>query len=254
MLQLESVLKGYAIKASDGNVGTASDFLFVDDTWRVRWLVVDTGTWWMERKVLIHPSAIVRVDHEAQELPVNLTRAQVSASPDILQDQPVSRQMETNLYDYYGWDPLWMGRYSGGAIASPLVSPPYFGAASIVETAAAASRSDEQDPHLRSIAELIGYHIAANDGAIGHIENLLIDDSSWDIRYLVVDTRNWWPGEHVLVSPYAVREISWSEHRIELNVARYKVKASPKWDPAARMNQAYQKRLHGHYQWPGYGW
>jgi len=94
-----SALKGYAIEASDGRVGIVSDFLFHDQSWKMRWLVVDTGTWLIGRMVLIRPSAIVQADYERQELPVALTKAQVEGSPGISQDQPVSRQMEANLYD-----------------------------------------------------------------------------------------------------------------------------------------------------------
>jgi len=247
MLQLESVLKGFAIEARDGRIGTVSDFLFVDTTWKVRWLVVDTGTWLTERKVLIHPSAIGQVDHARQELPVKLTKAQVEGSPEILQDRPMSLQMEGSLYDYYGWDARWGG---SGAMALPLVPPPYFGLASVREEAAVDSRLDQEDPHLQSIAAVTGYYIKASDGEVGHVENFLIDDTSWDIRYLIVETRNWWPGKHVLVSPYAVREISWSDHQIRLDLARDKVKTSPPWTPSEIIDQDYEERLRNHYQWP----
>lgn len=254
MLLITSALKGYAIEASDGRLGTVSDFLFDDKTWKVRWLVVDTGTWLSGRKVLIHPSAIGKVDDEQQELPVTLTKAQVERSPGIAQDQPVSRQMEANMYDYYQWDSGWGGSYFGaGAIAAPLAAPPYFGETAVLEAERAESGWDSGDPHLRSVAEVAGYHVHATDGQIGHLETFRIDDAGWDIRYLIIDTRNWWPGKHVLMSPYAVREISWSERRIRLDVTRSQVKASPPWDPMDIIDQAYEKRLHSYYFWPGYG-
>jgi sporulation protein YlmC with PRC-barrel domain len=255
MLLVGSVLKGYSIEASDGAIGTVNDLLFDDSTWKVRWLVVDTGSWLTGRKVLIHPSAIGRVDHALSELSVSLTKQQVRASPDFSEDQPVSRQMEGNLYDYYGWDPMWGGSYFGhGAIASPLSSPPYFGATAVHERLDVGFRPDDGDPHLRSIPAVIGYHIHATDGAIGHLENFVIDDASWGIRYLIVDTRNWWPGQHVLVSPHAVQDIRWSEHKVHLNISREQVKESPPWDPLDIIDQAYVERLHRHYHWPGYGW
>jgi sporulation protein YlmC with PRC-barrel domain len=257
MLLVVSALKGYAIEASDGRLGTVSDFLFDDVTWKVRWLVVDTGAWLTGHKVLVHPSAIGQMDNDRRRLPVALTKAQVEASPDILQDQPVSRQMEDHLYDYYGWDPRWGGSsYFGtnpGAIASPLSPPPYFGGAAVREAAGDDPRADDGDPHLRSIAVVTGYHIHASDGEIGHVENFLVDDARWDVRYLIIDTRNWWPGQHVLISPYAVQDISWPDHQIRLDVARDQVKASPPWDPLDKIDQAYERRLHDHYGWCGYG-
>jgi hypothetical protein len=122
MMQVISALKGFAIEASDGKIGTVADFLFDDASWRVRWLVVDCGTWLSGRKVLIHPSAILRNDLEQQRFLVTLTKAQVEKSPELADDQPVSQQMENHLYTYYGWDPLWGGPYlseTPGAIAFP---------------------------------------------------------------------------------------------------------------------------------------
>ena len=109
MLQVISPLKGFAIEASDGRIGSVVDYLFEDASWKVRWLVIDCGTRLTGRKVLIHPSAISREDLEQQKFVVALTKAQVEDSPKLLEDQPVSQQMENLLYTYYGWDPLWGG-------------------------------------------------------------------------------------------------------------------------------------------------
>ena len=254
MLLAGSALKGYAIEANDGRLGAVSDLLFDDTTWKVRWLVVDTGTWLTGRKVLIHPSSIARIDYEHQELPVHLTRAQVKDSPDIAQDAPVSRQMQDNLYDYYDWDPLWGGgNYFGGypgLIGEPLAMPVYQQDTELLERPGL----DDGDPHLRSIAEVIGYHVHASDGRIGHVLNVLMDDTHWGILYFIVDTKDWWFGQHVLVSPFAVKEIRWMEHEIRTNLTRDQVKASPPWDPAAVIDQAYAQHLHGYYGWPSYGW
>ena len=139
MLQVISPLKGFAIEASDGRIGTVVDFLFDDASWKVRWLVIDCGTWLTGRKVLIHPSAISRQDLEQREFVVALTKAQVEGSPELVEDQPVSQQMENQLYTYYGWDPLWGGPNLSaipGAMASPLMAPPYLGLSSTDEVEA----------------------------------------------------------------------------------------------------------------------
>ena len=255
MLLAASALKGYAIEASDGRVGTVTDLLFDNSSWNIRWIVVDTGTWLTARKVLLHPSAVTRPDYERQELSVALSRHQIEASPSIHQDQPVSQQAENSLYDYYGWDPHWGGTYfGGGGIAPPLSAPPYFGMSALREPMGAVQVPDEGDPHLRSVAEVTGYHILASDGEIGHAENFLIEDATWSIRYLIVDTSNWWLGRHVLISPYAVSKVSYAERQIAMGVDRDKVKSSPPWDPAAMIDTYYEKRLHRHYGWQGYGW
>lgn len=268
MLNAVSSLKGFDIRAQDGSLGTVSDFPFDDSIWKVRWMVVDTGRWLTGRKVLVHPSAVVSAEYGAREINVALTKAQVEASPDILQDRPVSRQMQNDLYGYYGWDPMWgggmfgAGMYGGsmyggagmGAIASPLPAPVYFGASAVREAERGDVNRDDDDPHLRSIAEVTGYHVHATDGNIGHIEDFLVESESWGVRYLIVDTSNWWVGQHVLISPCAVKEVDWSDHHITLDVNRDKVKSSPPWNPADPINGQFERGLHGHYGWPRYGW
>jgi hypothetical protein len=256
MLLVVSVLKGYAIEASDGRIGTVSDFLFDDQTWKMRWLVADVGTWWTGHKVLIHPSAVDGVDHERRALGLSLTKERIKGSPDAREDEPVSRQIEYNLHSYYGWAPLWAENsyFGAGAMSVPLMSPPLFGGFVEREAAGVGAGADEGDPHLRSITAVTGCHLHASDGSIGHLENFMVDDATWIIEYLIVDTKNWWLGKHVLISPHAVKDISYLDHEIRLRVTRDQVKGSPPWDPMSKIELAYQRRLHGHYDWPAYGW
>ena len=255
MMLVGSALKGFAIEASDGKIGTVSDFLFDDKAWKIRWMAVDTGGWLTGRKTLVHPSAIGQPNYRREEVPVRLTKDQVESSPDILSDEPVSRQMETSLYGHYGWDPLWGGgNYFGGyasGMGGAFDPPSYRFDSGVLEADHSASVARDGDPHLRSLAAVVGYHIQAKDGPIGHVENFLVDDDTWGIRYLVIDTKNWWPGKHVLMSPHAVREISWSARDVTLDVTRDQVKNSPAWDPAAMVDRVYEAELHGHYGWPG---
>lgn len=254
MLRVGSALKGYAVMANDGEIGTVGDLLFDDTNWKVRWLVIDTGSWLTGREVLVHPSAIGKADYLQQVLSVSLTKAQVSDSPNILADQPVSRQMQNGIFEYYGWDPLWGGsRFERGTIASPLEPTRNLDTALRRATSFEAHLAHE-DPDLRSMIAVTGYHCHARDGAIGHVEDMLIDDGLWSVSYLIVDTRNWWPGQHVLVSPHAVAKFNWSNSQVELSVSRDQVKASPPWDPLKIIDQAYEEHLHRHYGWPGYGW
>jgi len=254
MLLAISALKGYALEATDGDIGSVRDVLFDDQTWKIRWLVVDTGAWLSKRKVLVQPSSVNRIDLEREVIHFELTKAQIEASPDISSDEPVSRQVESRVYDYYRWDPYWGGSYFGpNALALP------FGTDGLSGTSIDYERRDIipdelGDPHLRSVSAVTGYHINATDGVVGHVENFLFNEESWDIRYLIVDTRNWWPGQHVLLSPYTVRGINEADQEIDVAVTRQLVKSSPPWDPVKLINQAYEEGLHRHYGWPGYGW
>jgi hypothetical protein len=134
MLNELSSLKGFGLQGNDGTLGTVADFLFDDSTWKVRWLVADDGGWLTGRKFLIHPSAVVSVEPAIKGFTVALTKEQVKSSPEILEDRPVSQQMQNDLYDYYGWSPLWSGGMFGGGvyggmsgIAMPVAAPGLFG-------------------------------------------------------------------------------------------------------------------------------
>ena len=60
---------------------------------------------------------------------------------------------------------------------------------------------ETRDSHLRSLSALIGYTVESEDGEIGHVDDLLIDDRTWAIRYLVVNAEKWCPDRRVWVSP-----------------------------------------------------
>jgi hypothetical protein len=238
MQRLFTAFNGFTIEARDGSVGRVSDFLFQDETWTLRWLVVDTGGWLRGRKILIHPSSLNKPDMDGRAFETSLTKAQVEASPEIGQDEPVSLQMEKGLYGYYGYDPLWGGGLSGGT---------QLAAGSAVPQAPGA------DAHLRSMAELRHYTIHALDGEVGHLEDFLIDDASWKIDYLIVDTKNWWLGKHVVVAPASIKEVNWAQRFVRLDLTCYKIKGSPPWLQTSLVDRAYESLLHAYYGWGSAG-
>lgn len=247
MLWNASSLNGYAIEASDGRLGTVSDFFFDDVSWKVRWLVVDTGTWLSGRKVLLPVSVLGHIDEKREQFAVRLTKQEIKNSPDIDADMPVSRQMESSIYEYYGWDPYWGDGFSagfsylGGGMAAPLTPE-----ARKRQEQFAYHRTDG-DPHLRSMAAVSGYHIHAVDGEIGHVEDFFVQDGDWSIHYLLVDTKNWWPGKKVLISPKSVQTIDWSNRLVNISVTRQHVKDSPAYDAATLVDRDYQRRYHSYY-------
>lgn len=250
MQRLGTAFNGFTIEASDGKVGNVRDFLFDDHTWMLRWLVVDTGTWLSGRKILIHPSSLHRPDMEGRAFEAALTREQVEKSPDIQRNEPVSQQMERNLYGYYGYNPSWGGGfYAGDAGAYPVRTALHVSDPAPQGPAGTPAEPTNADPHLRSVAEVKGYDIRAIDGEVGHLEDFLIDDEDWSIRYLVIDTRNWWFGKHVVVSPGAIKEINWAERFIRLDLTCYKIKGSPPWDQTGLIDRAYEALLHTYYGW-----
>ena len=152
------------------------------------------------------PSLLEQPDAGRRQFPVKLTMQQVKDSPDVDTDRPVSRQLESNIFNHYAWDPYSGSDYMLGAIATPFAAPPFLSGARPRNLVGVDARTNEV-PHLRSIEEVTGYHIHAADGELGHVEDCLVDDTGWGIRNVAVDTRNWWRGKKVLISPRSVREI-----------------------------------------------
>jgi len=243
-----NALLGFTIAATDGDIGGVEAFYFDDTSFTVRHLVVDTGGWLPGRKVLISPRALPAIDWDGKRINADLTKSQVEQSPNIDTDQPVSRQQEIKYHQYYGYPYYWEGPYLWGLGANPVGGPE--GAALGGERQWEWEAKPPSDPHLRSSAVVIGYHIEATDGDIGHVDDFLVDDSSWAIRYIVVDTRNWWPGTKVLVSPEWVERIAWSDSKVHVTVTREQIRESPAYDPLDPVARDYEARLHDHYGRP----
>ena len=243
-------IEGRALQARDGIIGEIKDVYFDDHTWHIRYLVVETGAWLHKRKVLVSPEAFSGLDWKLQVFPVNLTIDQVRNSPAIDTAKPVSRQHEETLRQYYGWPPYWGAVFAEGGIVTPL--PPANTAEPGLTDGNAPLRHPTGDPHLRSANDTRNYHIEARDGSIGHLEDYLIDESGWRIRYFVIDTRNWWPGKKVLVAPAWATHISWEQRQVKVDLTRAAIRSSPPYEPSAPWNVDYPAELHDYYARPRY--
>jgi sporulation protein YlmC with PRC-barrel domain len=245
-------LRSFAIHATDGMIGEVSDLYFDDEDWAIRYLVVDTGNWLAGRRVLISPLAIGHLDWMAQQLSVSLTKARVEGSPDIDTRKPVSRQHEAAYLGYYGYPYYWggAGLWGIGAYPGSLLTEGRFEDERKTRRTLATKISD--DCHLRSSKVVIGNHVHATDGDIGHVEDLLVDDQTWAIRYMIVDTSNWWGGHHVLVAPQWIEAVSWPEARVSVRLTRQAVKDAPPYDSAAQLDRQQEQALYEHYGHPGY--
>jgi len=191
-------LRGETIHATDGDFGSVDDFLFDDENWAIRYLVVDTGKWLSGRKVLISPASFERTQ-TADVLKTTLSKEQIKNSPDIYKHRPVSRRREAEYLRYFDYPYYWHGPSLWGTTVVPYYPPAprpigYPGMVGGSSGNATAPRPEPQpemeDAHLRSTAEVRGYYIEAIDGEIGHVEDFIVDDESWAIRYMVVDTVN----------------------------------------------------------------
>ena len=222
MLRSLNELNGYHVHATDGTIGKVAEFFFDDEKWGIRYLVVDTGKWLSGRKVLISPAALRQPEWEKREFPVSLTREMVETSPAIDTDKPVARQHESDLHRHYGWEVYWAGE---ALIGSP----------DLVKSSFSTFGHDDNkggkpfDPHLRTTKIVSGCRVHAINGEIGHVVDFVVDDESWIISHLVVDTGNILSGEKVLVPPEWVRRIEWEERKIYFEVTKEEVKNRPRY-------------------------
>jgi len=244
MLDKAKTLEGYKLDSLDGEIGKVKGFYFDDQYWTIRYLVADTGDWLTDRQVLISPYALAAVNKEKQNIAVDLTKKQIEGSPSMESDKPVSRQFEEAYYGYYGWPSYWAGPYMWGYYPYIVRNPE--------KPKEPAKGEKAWDPHLRSSREVSGYHIHAQEGDIGHVEDFVIDDETWAIRYLIIDTRNWWPGKEVLVSPRWIERVSWDESKVFVNLSRETIKQSPEYTEESPLTRDYEAKLHRHYDRNGY--
>jgi hypothetical protein len=244
MLHKAKTLKGYKLDSLDGELGEVKEFYFDDQHWTVRYLVANTGNWLTGRQVLISPYALVAAIKAEEHIAVDLTKKQIDESPPLDSDKPVSHQFEQSFHGYYGYPTYWGGPFSWGLYPHPMRDREQWKTPSNGENA--------WDPDLRSTDSVSGYEIQALDGEIGHVDDFIIDDETWAIRYLVVATRNWWPGKKVLVSPQWIERVSWNESKVFVNLSRDAIQRAPEYTEESLITRDYEAGLHGHYQREGY--
>lgn len=264
MLRSVKDLEKCAIQATDGTIGHVSDLFFDDLAWVIRYLVVDTGTWLSGRKVLIAPFGTGRPDWTDHTISVKISKEQVRASPDIDTHKPLSAQREAN-----GLGCFWYSERPGaaesrgtaghldGAVAgvSRQAEVQDFVRALPPESSAWRARAAgvQDDAHLRSCNDVVvNYLVRATDGDIGHVCGFLIDEDSWAIRYLVVNTGSWWLGHKVVLAPEWIDEISWSASTLSVDTTRQAVQDAPPYDSVAEVNRRLEIVIYRHYDRMGY--
>ncbi len=246
MLKSVNEMTNYMISATDGEIGRCRDFLFDGETWTIRYMVADTGKWLPGKKVLVAFAFLDAADWLNQELKVKLTKEQLENSPPLDKDAPVSRQYETEYFNYFSWPYYWSSADTLGATPYPPGVP-----VSLPQEVQQKYANPEES-RLRSAKEVAGYHIRAQDGEVGHVEDYIVEEETWIIRYVVVDTRNWLPGRKVLIPPQWLSEIDWAGKKVQAILTSTEIKESPEYDPSQPVNREYEIQLYDYYGRPVY--
>ncbi len=263
MLHSINTLKGFDVRATDGACGDVHDFFFDDIMWVVRYLVVDTGGWLSREKVILPREVLGVPDRNAKQLPVDRTKKEIEGSPPVDADKPVSRVMEAELAKYFALQhPYWAGGYLVGG--TPADAPRMSGPGLDEKLRSGAppdpgGLSDELkrvsagESHLRSVREVSGYHIHADDEEeFGRVSDFIVGEEDWIIRYLVVDTRTILSGRKTLMAVPWIRKISWSMGKVYVDLTTEEIKAGPEYDPDAGIDRKYEEILYHYYDRPRY--
>ncbi len=233
MLQNTKQIYGRKLGATDGEIGHVKDFYYDDQTWTIRYLVVDTGTWLPGRQVLLTPHAFgthALASHAFgiaaapdDVLHVKLTRKQIEDSPLIDTHRPISRQYEDEYYRYYGWPGYWKGGGTWGMWGmTPILpvpnpdGPPRHG------------HNQRDDLHLRNTKSATGYAVHATDGEIGSVSGFMVDGLSWEICELAVETGHWYAGKTIYVLTKNITRISYDDSSVFVNLSKADISRTAK--------------------------
>ena len=256
MLRSLKQVKDLKIHATDGAIGSVDYFLFDDEGWTIRYLVINTGNWLTGRQVLLSPKSVNRIDWIVGDLFLSLTKERVERSPEIDFLRPISRQHEISFMNYYDYPFYW-----GSTDESELTQTSNLGrpesAVRVATASTQAGNISEQtevptDSHLRSTQTVSSYPIAATDGDLGHVDDFIVDDEIWAIRYMVIATRNWWPGKKVIVAPEWIESVDWRDSKVHVALTREAIQGSPEFTESTLISREYENQLYRYYGHPPY--
>ncbi len=225
MLNNVKQLLDTTIIAQDGEIGQVDDVLFDGRDWMCRYMIINGNDLLKDKKAVIHTQTVEEDDWEKDKLKVSMKLKDIKNGPSVESRQFVSREHEIELSNYYGWKPYWEN----------------------------GNRSSQKDTvehdgsSLRSLRELIGYAVEAEDGAVGHIEDLIAEEKSWDIRYAVVNLRDISNGHKIILSVAWIKEINWDESTVVYMLSKDTIKSGPKYNHDRESSEKYEKILLEHF-------
>jgi sporulation protein YlmC with PRC-barrel domain len=220
------------LNSLDSKIGKIADFYFDDQQWRIRYLVAGMGTGLTGRKVLISPRALGEDFKKRHLIASALTNKQIEDSRSLDGGKSGSHHCKVDYSQYYGCPHYWGGSGCWGNYPAMIGGTIHTNSDNEVHEETAAT-------HLRSINEVATYRIHATDGEIGRVEDFIIDDKTWEILYLIVNTRNQRSGKKVLISPSKIERVSWADSEVFVNLTREHIRSAPEYTEKASLNRDY---------------
>ncbi len=250
MLRTAKAFKKLIVRASDGAVGCLRDIHFEDTEWEVAQLEVEMVGETDRGTIFISTGAVVSPGSGRDEIAFDLSTQHGRASTPI----PTDGTQDNGFDSIYRWSPYGSASAprdpdatAPGPSAGKLSDIIPFAAEKVQRTCDTRQPDRSSEPRLRSLRELAGYRIEALDGDIGHIGDLVIDDQRWAIPFVVIDTRNWWPGTHVMVPSGEILGMSRADRIVFVSLSRQVIQGSPEFDPAIAISAEYRSRLDAYY-------
>jgi hypothetical protein len=240
MLRRVRQLERYRVLTRDGKRRRCRDFLFDDLDWTVRHVVTDRRGWGKDRERAVPVHVLGKPRGDLARLPINLTEHEIEECPppDRNDARLQARTAEAELHSRLqrsGGDGrplrrLQMGRIGLGA-----------------HPAETKSAHPDQAGQLRSLRALAGYRIQATDGHVGRTHDFVIDELSWQVRFLVVKMGVWPLARQVLVATEWILAINDGEARVHLDLRKEAMKNGPSWDQHTPVTPAVEAQLYDYY-------
>jgi sporulation protein YlmC with PRC-barrel domain len=216
------------IQAIDGELGKLSDLYLDDRSWQVQYLVVELGSWFKSKRVLISPSALA--EYDGSSLKVHLTKHEISTCPDSNADKPVSLQEKEHSDARYTMVQSY-GVTSGLNMVLPFVPPGPDDDARI---------NSRWNRHLRSSRRLSRYTLCTEDGADGSIKDFLVDDRTWNIRYVIFRLSAPHNGPDRLLETKKINTIEWAAECLNVESICPLLARCPEFDRERHINISYE--------------
>jgi len=248
MLRSIEDLKGCKVTCPDGQLGAVEHVYFDDEMWGIRFIVIEAMGWNNWQEVWVSPLSVRRIDFAAGVVTLNLTQRQMTGSPPIDTRKPVSRLQENKLFDYYGCRPYWAARVRSTFASHPASGDSTPGLEYLQLRPTLHVKGSRADLHLLSAQQAGSFSVATADGTIGHVADFVFDDETWVVRYMTVNTRDWWnSAREILLSTEWIESVDSARATVSTTLTRDAVEHSPAFVDAVPLNRMYETQLHNFY-------
>ena len=225
-------------------IGTICGFVVDKRSWNVSHIVVQIGKGLEDQNVLISQLAFGKPLLSDKVFPVSLTkgRSGIQSSDDFT---------DLSACSYVTKLEVCLGPPNGWALVRPMPLPafpmPMVSSFYVMENASSTQGEQNCDVRPQSCRDLIGSSVQATDGRVGVVDDLIVDDDCWLVRYVVLDTGRWFPGRKVILSTSWLKHASEDDPTLLMDLTSEAVKDGPTYDPGVPINRELESGIFAHY-------